>query len=218
VVEVKKQSNKKSEIAVTPDLSKTVHAPTLVAKKESPSSTPARTAASSQERPDTQKSLLVTKDSTPVRTEATPSHAIASGRLARVTAYWAGEGDYYTGRCISATGVRLHDGHCAVDPNIIPYGSVVEIAGVGKFLAVDTGSAVISRTAAREDGHTSAERNAIVVDVFFKDRSEGEKFAACAAKYVSISWWTPGSKGTEAKAARSLFADEDWNKIEDKQL
>ena len=139
-------------------------------------------------------------------------------RLARVTAYWAGEGDYYTGRCLSATGVRLHDGHCAVDPNIIPYGSVVEIAGVGKFLAVDTGSAVISRTAARESGHNSAERNAIVVDVFFEDARDGERFAAGAAKFVRISWWTPHSMASEASAAGGLFADEDWTKIQSKQL
>jgi hypothetical protein len=139
-------------------------------------------------------------------------------RLARVTAYWAGEGDYYTRRLIAATGVRLHDGHCAVDPNIIPYGSVVDIAGVGKYLAVDTGSAVISRTAAREGGHTSAERSAIVIDLFFEDRSEGERFAAGAAKYVAISWWTPSSMATQAKAARGLFAEEDWSKIQGKQL
>jgi len=157
-------------------------------------------------------------DSTPVRTDASPSQTAAGRRLARVTAYWAAEGDYYTERCISATGVHLHDGHCAVDPSIIPYGSVVEIAGVGKFLAVDTGSAVISRTAAREGGHTSEERNAIVVDLFFEDRSEGEKFAAAASKYVSISWWTPTSTATQARAARSLFAEEDWSKIQSKQL
>ena len=154
--------------------------------------------------------------STAIQTEGAFNDA--ASRLARVTAYWACEGDYYTRRCISATGVRLHDGHCAVDPNIIPYGSVVEIAGVGKFLAVDTGSAVVSRTAAREGGHNSAERGAIVVDLFFADRAEGEKFAASAAKYVAISWWTPGSTASEARAARSLFAEEDWTKIESKQL
>lgn len=142
----------------------------------------------------------------------------AASRLARVTAYWACEGDYYTRHCMSATGVRLHDGHCAVDPNIIPYGSVVEIAGVGKFLAVDTGSAVVSRTAAREGGHNSAERGAIVIDLFFEDRAAGERFAASAAKYVPICWWTPGSTGSQARAARSLFAEEDWTKIESKQL
>lgn len=157
-------------------------------------------------------------DLNPIRNESSVDQNHANVRLARLTAYWAGEGDYYTGRCISATGVRLHDGHCAVDPSIIPYGSVVEIAGVGKYLAVDTGSAVISRTAAREGGHTSAERNAIVVDVFFEDRSEGERFAAGAAKYVTISWWTPTAMGVEARAARSLFAEENWTKIQSKQL
>jgi 3D (Asp-Asp-Asp) domain-containing protein len=139
-------------------------------------------------------------------------------RLARVTAYWASEGDYYTRHGISATGVRLHDGHCAVDPTIIPYGSVVEIAGVGKFLAVDTGSAVISRTAAREAGHTAAERGAIVVDLYFEDRSDGERFAAKAAKFVSISWSTPRSMASEAKVAGGLFAEEEWTKIQGKQL
>jgi 3D (Asp-Asp-Asp) domain-containing protein len=146
-----------------------------------------------------------------------PANA-SGGRLARVTAYWACEGDYYTRHGISATGVRLHDGHCAVDPNIIPYGSVVTIAGVGKFLAVDTGSAVISRTAAREGGHTSAERNAIVVDVFFADRDEGERFASSDAKWAPVSWWTPTSTASQAKQARSLFAEEDWTKINGKQL
>ena len=168
--------------------------------------------------PASEASPLVTAGTSPVRTQSTPSRTSLGARLARVTAYWAGEGDYYTGKCISATGVHLHARHCAVDPKIIPYGSVVEIAGVGKFLAVDTGSAVISRTAAREGGHTSEERNAIVIDLFFENRGEGEKFAAAASKYASISWWTPTSMGIEAKAARSLFAEEDWGKIQGKQL
>ena len=182
---------------------------TLVSRVSPPAS-PTRNASASA-------SLAATA---PVRTTPTldVSGAPSGERLARVTAYWRGEGDYYTGRCLASTGVRLHDGHCAVDPNIIPYGSVVDIKGVGKFLAVDTGSAVVSRTAAREGGQTSAERHAIVVDVFFADRSEGERFAAGAAKYVSISWWTPSQTGTEARAARSLFAEEDWTKIQGKQL
>ena len=140
------------------------------------------------------------------------------GRLARLTAYWAGEGDYYTGKCVSSTGIHLHGGHCAVDPSIIPYGSVVVIPGVGQFLAVDTGSAVISRAAAREAGHTSAERSALVIDLFFEHSWDGERFAANGAKFVSISWFTPSSTEHAARAARSVFADEDWNKIYSKQL
>jgi 3D (Asp-Asp-Asp) domain-containing protein len=233
VAQAKEESQKKSEIIVTPDISRGAVSPSLVAKQETVLSTPTRTLPS--EKPtESEASTLVTRhfstmtyvtgatpvrtESGPVRTESNPGQAISGERLARVTAYWAGEGDYYTGRCISATGVHLHDGHCAVDPNIIPYGSVVEIAGVGKYLAVDTGSAVISRTAAKEGGQTAAERSAIVVDLFFEDASEGEKFAASAAKYVSISWWTPTSMASDAKAARSLFAEEDWSKIQSKQL
>ena len=142
--------------------------------------------------------------------------AAPNGRLARVTAYWSSEGDYFTRHGIASTGVRLHDGHCAVDPNIIPYGSVVDIAGVGKFLAVDTGTAVIERTAAREGGHTSAERNALVIDLYFESRRAGEAFASSEAKWAPISWWTPSSTATQAREARSLFAEEDWQKIQNK--
>jgi 3D (Asp-Asp-Asp) domain-containing protein len=175
-----------------------------------------RVAASST--PVIRNSTIVTAGSGSLHTFSEPVMTDDRTRLARVTAYWAGEGDYYTGRCMSATGVRLHDGHCAVDPSVIPYGSVVQIAGVGKFLAVDTGSAVISRTAAKESGHTSAERHALVIDIFFEDRSEGERFAAGAAKFVEISWWSPTAMNSDAKAARSFFADENWTKIQSKQL
>jgi 3D (Asp-Asp-Asp) domain-containing protein len=140
------------------------------------------------------------------------------GRLARLTAYWAGEGDYYTGRRLSSTGIHLHGGLCAVDPNVIPYGSVVVIPGVGQFLAADTGSAVVSREAAREAGQTLAERRALVIDIFFDHRSEGEAFDAGKPRFVPISWWTPSSTSHAAQAARSVFADENWNKIYSKQL
>ncbi len=95
---------------------------------------------------------------------------------------------------------------------------MVEIAGVGKYLAVDTGSAVVARIAAREAGHNSEERNALVIDIFFANRSDGEKFAADGPKFASISWWTPKTVDNLAKEARSLFAQEDWSKIESKQL
>ena len=214
MAQAKEQKQAKSEVIVTPDISRRAVSPSLVSKQESSSLMLTKTGCNEERAGGSP----VKSESGSVRTGANPDEAISGTRLARVTAYWAGEGDYYTGRCISATGVRLHDGHCAVDPSIIPYGSVVEIAGVGKYLAVDTGSAVISRTAAREGGHTAAERHALVVDLFFEDRSEGERFAASAAKYVSISWWTPTSMGVEARAARSLFADENWSKIQSKQL
>ncbi len=149
-------------------------------------------------------------------TVSIPTGSASSGRLARVTAYWPSEGDYYTRHGVASTGVRLHDGHCAVDPNIIPYGSVVAIEGLGTFLAVDTGTAVIERKAAREAGHTYAEKHALVIDLFFASRRAGEAFASSAAKWAPISWWAPGQKSSTAKTARGMFADEDWQKIESK--
>jgi 3D (Asp-Asp-Asp) domain-containing protein len=130
--------------------------------------------------------------------------------LARLTAYWSGEGDYYTRHHISATGVRLHNGHCAVDPSVIPYGSVVDIEGLGRYLAVDTGTAVVTRRAARKSGHNRGERSALVVDLYFENRREGEKFAANGPKFAAVTWWTPDS-GNAASAEpvasiRSLMA------------
>jgi 3D (Asp-Asp-Asp) domain-containing protein len=113
--------------------------------------------------------------------------------LARLTAYWAGEGDYYTRHHISSTGIRLHQGHCAVDPTIIPYGSVVQIDGLGSYVAVDTGTAVVSRRAARESGHNRLERGALVIDLYFENRRDGERFAANGPKFASITWSQPGA-------------------------
>jgi 3D (Asp-Asp-Asp) domain-containing protein len=107
--------------------------------------------------------------------------------LARITAYWPGE-DYFTTHKRSATGVRLRPGFCAVDPNLIPYGSLVIIPGVGNFLAMDTGTAVISRKAAKESGHTRTERSALVVDIYFASRKAGELFMRDSPKFAMIAW------------------------------
>jgi 3D (Asp-Asp-Asp) domain-containing protein len=133
----------------------------------------------------------VTQAEAKARKMASASGEALGNRLARLTAYWSGEGDYYTRRHISATGIRLHNGHCAVDPTIIPYGSVVQIEGLGSYLAVDTGTAVVSRRAARESGHNRLERHALVIDLYFEDRSDGERFAATGPKFATISWRAP---------------------------
>jgi hypothetical protein len=112
----------------------------------------------------------------------------------------------------------LHDGHCAVDPSIIPYGSVVEIAGVGSYLAVDTGSAVISREAAREAAHTPEEHDALVIDLFFESRQAGERFAANGPKYASIRWQAPRSADNASKESIGLIAEENWNRLPNKQM
>jgi hypothetical protein len=111
-------------------------------------------------------------------------------RLARVTVYWPGEGgDNYTRRRQSSSGVRLRDGHCAVDPQIIPYGSVVKIPGMGRYVAVDTGSAVVARRAARAAGRTPDERNALVVDLYCSSRAKAREIEANAEKFALVTWY-----------------------------
>ena len=69
---------------------------------------------------------------------------------ARLTSYWAKgpSTDTDTAAYRSSTGRRLQAGiSCAVDPSVIPYGSRVEIPGVGTRLATDTGGAVKGRVA-----------------------------------------------------------------------
>jgi 3D (Asp-Asp-Asp) domain-containing protein len=99
--------------------------------------------------------------------------------LARVTVYWASGGrgsDRWTRRHICSTGVRLAAGHCAVDPRRIPYGSKVTLPDA-TLLAVDTGSAVISRKAARRAGRTASERSALVIDRFFETKQQALNWA-----------------------------------------
>jgi 3D (Asp-Asp-Asp) domain-containing protein len=99
--------------------------------------------------------------------------------LARVTVYWASGGggsDRWSRRHICSTGARLRAGHCAVDPRRIPYGSKVTLPD-GTLLAVDTGSAVVSRKAARRSGRTTLERSALVVDRFFETKQQALSWA-----------------------------------------
>jgi 3D (Asp-Asp-Asp) domain-containing protein len=111
-------------------------------------------------------------------------------RLARLTAYWTKE-DYWTSHHMSSTGVKLHEGVCAVDPKLIPYGSVVQIPGRGPFVAVDTGSAVVSRQAAIGASHTASQRDALVIDLFFENEHDAQQFAAHSPTYVAVSWTKP---------------------------
>ena len=66
----------------------------------------------------------------------------------RITGYWPGE-DEWSSRFQSSTGTRLQAGrHCAVDPDIIPLWSKIKIMNEKReWVAVDTGSAVISKKA-----------------------------------------------------------------------
>jgi 3D (Asp-Asp-Asp) domain-containing protein len=110
---------------------------------------------------------------------APPVFAREQSILARITVYWASGGggsDYWTRRHVGASGARLRAGHCAVDPRRIPYGSKVALPD-GTLLAVDTGSAVRSRKAARLSGRNPNERNAIVIDRFFETKQQALAWA-----------------------------------------
>ncbi|HUB67033.1 MAG TPA: 3D domain-containing protein [Candidatus Methylacidiphilales bacterium] len=183
-------------------------------KKTTPASAPKRTVTASSV--ENKKASISPSKTTDVSQDG--NRPPSGNRLARITAYWASEGDYYTSQGISSTGIHLHDGYCAVDPTIIPYGSVVTISGLGKYLAVDTGSAVISRTAARETGHTATERAALVIDLYFESRREGEDFAANGPKFASITWQAPDPTNRMSSDVRNMVAESDWNKLRTKVL
>lgn len=108
--------------------------------------------------------------------------------LARVTVYWAGGrgSDRYTRQHRSSTGQRLRQGHCAVDPRKIPYGSQVIFPDRTGLVAVDTGSAVRSRKAARRGGRTIHEKNALVVDRFFETKGQALAWARRNPAFMTV--------------------------------
>ena len=116
--------------------------------------------------------------------------------LARVTVYWArgGKGaDRYTRLHKSATGARLQQGHCAVDPRKIPYGSKVVLPDGTTLNAVDTGTAVRNRKAARKAGRTASERSAIVIDKFFESKRQALTWANSNPLFVSVKVIPPNA-------------------------
>ena len=115
--------------------------------------------------------------------------------LARITVYWRGEGQLRA----SWNGARLRDGHCAVDPKKIPYGSKVLFADA-TCVAVDTGPAVVSRKAARSLGRTAAERNAIVIDRFFENKQQAVSWARTHPHFMTVGIQTPGSESKRNSA------------------
>jgi 3D (Asp-Asp-Asp) domain-containing protein len=116
--------------------------------------------------------------------------------LARVTVYWAHGGrgaDRYTQQHKSATGQRLEPGHCAVDPKKIPYGSHVILPDGSALRAVDTGTAVQNRKAARRAGRTTGERNAIVIDKFFETKRQALMWANSNPPFVNVKVIPPNA-------------------------
>ena len=136
-------------------------------------------------------SLTVEENLTSAGNKAKRKNGSAASRLARVTVYWPEEGDFYTRNRKSSTGIRLRDGHCAVDPKVIPYGSVVNVPGIGRLIAVDTGGAVVSRRAARVAAHTREQRSAIVIDVFCSTRAKARALIKRVKHFAVVTWQRP---------------------------
>ena len=131
--------------------------------------------------------------------------------LARVTVYWASGGhgsDHYTRQHRCATGARLCAGHCAVDPRRIPYGSQIIFPDRTKLLAVDTGTAVKNRKAARLAGRTVNERNAIVVDRFFETKQQALSWARRNPAFMPVRVMAPeyGSQSSVPQIAPTTLA------------
>ena len=101
--------------------------------------------------------------------------------LTRVTVYWRAEGQ----RKARWNNTPLQNGHCAVDPHKIPYGSKILVEGE-TLTAVDTGPAVISRKAARSEGHTAEERKAVVIDRYFDSRKQATAWAKSHPKFMVV--------------------------------
>jgi len=111
---------------------------------------------------------------------ATTAFAREESVLARVTSYWGSEGSKY-----ASTGGRLRPGHCAVDPNRIPYGSKVVFPDA-VCTAVDTGTAVVSRKAARLCGRTASQLKAIVVDRYFDTKGEADAWTNTHSEFMML--------------------------------
>src|SRR5256885_6809421 len=95
--------------------------------------------------------------------------------LARVTVYWAHGGrgaDRYTRQHKSATGLRLQQGHCAVDPKKIPYGSRVVLPDGSALSAVGTRRAGRHPKTCRRSGRAIYEPKSIVVRKIFQTKRQ----------------------------------------------
>ena len=108
--------------------------------------------------------------------------------LARVTTYWREEGQLRA----AWNGARLRNGHCAVDPKKIPYGSRIQL-GDEELIAVDTGPAVVSRKAARLSGRNAAERNAVVVDRYSETKSQAVAWEKSHPHFMKMRVISPRS-------------------------
>jgi len=118
--------------------------------------------------------------------------------LARVTVYWHSKG---SGANAAWNGTRLRDGHCAVDPERIPYGSKV-VFHDAECVAVDSGPDVMNRKAARLCARSAAERNAIVIDRFFDTKQKALAWAKANPHFMVVRVRTPDTEAFPALTSR----------------
>jgi hypothetical protein len=131
------------------------------------------------------------------------AYAAEQPTLARVTTYWREEGEFRA----AWNGARLRNGHCAVDPKKIPYGSRIQL-GDEELIAVDTGPAVVSRKAARRLGRNAAERNAVVVDRYFETKSQAVAWEKSHPHFMKVRVLSP--RPALAISEKSPIKDRNW--------
>lgn len=119
--------------------------------------------------------------------------------LVRVTVYWQSESQPRA----SWNGAPLRDGHCAVDPKKIAYGSKVVIAGE-ELTAVDTGPAVVSRKAARLTGRTAEQRSAVVVDRYFETSKQARVWERSHPHFMTVRVLPPAQRTHILQAAAPM--------------
>jgi hypothetical protein len=113
--------------------------------------------------------------------------ALEQPTLVRVTCYWRAEGQLRA----ASNGTRLRNGHCAVDPKNIPYGSRI-VLDDEELIAVDTGPAVVSRKAPRLSGRNKAERDAMVIDRYFETKSQAVAWEKSHPHFLAVRVVAPG--------------------------
>src|SRR5438309_5589203 len=124
------------------------------------------------------------------------AYAAEQPTLVRVTTYWRGEGQLRA----AWDGARLRNGHCAIDPKKIRYGSRI-VLGDEELIAVDTGPAVVNRKAARLSGRNEAERNAVVIDRYFETKSQAVAWEKSHPHFMKVRVLSPGAIVSRKSAA-----------------
>ena len=116
--------------------------------------------------------------------------------LVRVT-YYGPDAKY--GTSISSTTKRkASQGRtAAVDPDIIPYGSIIHLPGIGKLVAEDTGTDVKNRKASADHGGIP------VIDVYVGDEDEAEKLSREMPETMVVTILPSGVSKVEQQKAKA---------------